>query len=226
MADPYVASTSGGPKQARSRQTREKIIQAAIKLFQEAGYEGTTSNDVAAEAGVSVGSFYTYFVDKRQLLLTIFDRLADDLFKVIFEGLKAEHLFDSKLRPMIRQAIAKAIEDKQRHSGLHRVIYQMVLKDAEFAARQKDLMERSILKLTELISLANKAGLTWDIDVEAAAFVVQRVVNDLSLDYATEIGEFDRDRAVDALTDMIHRYLFRPGVGGPPTHSQGPDSAR
>lgn len=224
MADPYVASTSSGPKQARSRQTREKIIQAAIKLFQERGYEGTTSNDIAAQAGVSVGSFYVYFVDKRQLLLTIFDRVAEDLFKIVFDGLKPEHLFDSELRPMIRQAIAKAIEDKQKHSGLHRVIYQMVLKDAEFAGRQKAMMERSVLKLNEMISLANKAGLTWEIDVEAAAFVVQRVVNDLSLDYATGIGEFDRERATDALTDMIHRYLFRSAEAGS-TNSRGPDSA-
>lgn len=222
MSDPQVASTPVGPKQARSKQTKEKIVQAAIGLFQECGYEGTTSNDIAAEAGVSVGSFYVYFVDKRQLLLEIFDRVADDLFKVIFESLKPEHLFDSELRPKIRQAIGTAIEDKQKHSGLHRVIYQMVLKDVEFAARQKAMMERSISKLREMISLANKAGLTWDVDVDAAAFVVQRVVNDLSLDYAIGIGEFDRDRAVDALTDMIHRYLFRPAAMNPPAQPQDP----
>src|SRR6266480_4763793 len=108
------------PKQARSKQTKEKIVQAAIQLFQERGYEKTTSNDIAAEAGVSVGSFYVYFTDKRQLLLTIFDRLADDLYKNIFDGLKPEHLFDSNLRRRIKQAVANTILYKQKHSGLHR----------------------------------------------------------------------------------------------------------
>ena len=85
-----VLSTPGDPKQARSKQTKEKIVQAAIQLFQNRGYEGTTSNEIAAEAGVSVGSFYVYFTDKRQLLLSIFDRLADEMFKNIFEIVKPE----------------------------------------------------------------------------------------------------------------------------------------
>ena len=205
-----VLTTPADPKQARSKQTKEKIVQAAIQLFQERGYEGTTSNEIAAAAGVSVGSFYVYFTDKRQLLLTIFDRLADDMFKNIFEIVKPEHLFDTKLRPTIRSAVANTIEDKQKYSGLHRVISELVLKDEEFAARRKAVMNRSISKLEELISLANKAGITWDIDVEAAAFVVNRVVFDLSQDYVTGSCDFDVDRAIDALSDMILRYLFKP----------------
>jgi len=198
------------PKQARSKKTKEKIVQAAIQLFQGRGYEKTTSNDIASEAGVSVGSFYVYFTDKRQLLLTIFDRLADELYKNIFDGLKPEHLFDSNLRRRIKQAVANTIIDKQKHSGLHRVVSELLLKDADFAARHKAVMARSIAKLQELISLAEKAGLTWDIDVEAAAFIVQRVVFDVSQDYVTGCCEFDKERAIDALADMIHRFVFRP----------------
>ena len=198
------------PKQARSKQTKEKIVQAAIKLFQERGYEKTTSNDIASEAGVSVGSFYVYFTDKRQLLLTIFDRLADELYKNIFDALKPEHLFDSNLRRRIKQAVANTIIDKQKHSGLHRVVSELLLKDADFAVRHKAVMGRSMAKLHELISLAAKAGLTWDIDVEAAAFIVQRVVFDVSQDYVTGCCEFDKERAIDALADMIHRFVFKP----------------
>jgi AcrR family transcriptional regulator len=205
-----LLSDSARPKQARSKQTREKIIQAAIRLFEERGYEKTTSNDIAAAAGVSIGSFYVYFSDKRQLLLTVFDRVAEDLFKIIFDGLRPEHLFDDQLRPMIRQAIAKAVEDRQAHSGLHRAILELVLKDPEFLALQKTMMQRSVAKLHELISLAKKAGLTWDIDVEAAGFIVHRSVNDLAQGYVMGLCEFDKERAIDALTDMIYRYLFKP----------------
>ena len=222
MGESFGLSVPTDPKQARSRQTKEKIVQAAILLFEERGYERTTSNDIATAAGVSVGSFYVYFTDKRQLLLSIFDRLADELYKNIFDGLKAEHLFDAELRPRIRQAVANTILDKQKHSGLHRVISELVLKDAEFAERRKAVMDRSVAKLQELISLASKAGLTWDIDAEAASFVVQRVVFDLSQDYVIGNCEFDQDRAVDALTDMIYRFVFKPDSQAspqPPDHS-------
>jgi AcrR family transcriptional regulator len=209
MVDGLAVSAPADPKQARSKQTKEKIIQAAILLFQQRGYEKTTSNDVAAAAGVSVGSFYVYFTDKRQLMLTIFDRLADEMFKHAFDSLKPEHLFDTELRAGIRQAVTNTVEDKQRLSGLHRVICELVLKDAEFAARQKALIERSVSKIREIISLASKAGLTWDIDVDAAAFVVHRVVFDISQDYVTGAVEFDKERAIDSLTDMIYRFLFK-----------------
>src|SRR6266496_4842655 len=109
MGESIVLGVPANPKQARSKQTKEKIVQAAIKLFQERGYEKTTSNDIASEAGVSVGSFYVYFTDKRQLLLTIFDRLGDELFKNIFDGLKPEHLFDEQFPSRIKQAVANAI---------------------------------------------------------------------------------------------------------------------
>jgi TetR/AcrR family transcriptional repressor of mexJK operon len=210
MSESIALGVPANPKQARSKKTKEKIVQAAIQLFQGRGYEKTTSNDIASEAGVSVGSFYVYFTDKRQLLLTIFDRLADELYKNIFDGLKPEHLFDSNLRRRIKQAVANTIIDKQKHSGLHRVVSELLLKDADFAARHKAVMARSIAKLQELISLAEKAGLTWDIDVEAAAFIVQRVVFDVSQDYVTGCCEFDKERAIDALADMIHRFVFRP----------------
>jgi TetR/AcrR family transcriptional repressor of mexJK operon len=210
MGQSIALSIPANPKQARSKKTKEKIVQAAIQLFQQRGYEKTTSNDIASEAGVSVGSFYVYFTDKRQLLLTIFDRLADDLYKNIFDGLKPEHLFDSNLRRRIKQAVANTIIDKQKHSGLHRVVSELLLKDADFAARHKAVMARSMAKLQELISLADKAGLTWNIDVEAAAFIVQRVVFDVSQDYVTGCCEFDKERAIDALADMIHRFVFKP----------------
>jgi TetR/AcrR family transcriptional repressor of mexJK operon len=212
MTQPASESAFSDPKQARSKLTREKIVQAAIQLFQERGYEKTTSNEVAAAAGVSVGSFYVYFTDKRQLLLVIFDRLADQIFKSIFESMKPEHLFGMELRAVIRHAVASTIEDKQKRSGLVKVISELVLKDEQFAERQKAVMERSIAKLRELISLAKMAGLTWDIDVEAAAFVVHRVVFDMSQDYVIGACEFDRERAIDALTDMIARYLYKPSA--------------
>jgi AcrR family transcriptional regulator len=210
MGDSLAVSAPSDPKQARSRQTKEKIVNAAIKLFQERGYEKTTSNDIAGEARVSIGSFYVYFNDKRQLLLTIFDRLADELFKNTFENFGPEHLFDSDIRRRIRQVIAQTVIDKRRFSGLHRVICELVLKDAEFAQKHKVLVERSVSRLREIISLAKKAGLTRDIDVDAASFVVHRVVFDVSQDYVTGVVEFDLDRAIDSLADMIHAFVFKP----------------
>lgn len=208
MAD--SAGAPSAPKQARSKQTKEKIIHAAIASIQERGYEKTTSNDIAAAAGVSVGSFYTYFTDKRQLLLTIFDRLSDEFSRNIFEAIGPEHLFDSDVRANVRHSVASALDDKGVFLGIQRAIHEMVMKDAEFAERRNVIMQSSISKLRELISLAKKAGLTYDVDPETAAFMVHRVVFDLSQDYITGFCDFEKDKAIDALSDMIYRYVFKP----------------
>lgn len=61
-------STVREPKQARSRALVARILLAAAESFASEGYEKTTTNKVAALAGVSVGSLYQFFADKHALL--------------------------------------------------------------------------------------------------------------------------------------------------------------
>lgn len=210
MGESVAVTSLPEPKQERSKQTREKIIQAAITLIQEHGYEKTSSNDIASEAGVSVGSFYTYFVDKRQLLLVIFDRLADEFSRNIFETIEPQHLFGKDVRANIRHSIATALDDQGKYLGLQRAIHELVVKDSEFAERRRAIMQRSISRLRNLISQAIKADFMRDVDPNDAAFIVHRVVFNLSVDYITGFCDFEKERAIDALTDMIYNYLFKP----------------
>ena len=58
------------PVQARSQRTREKILQSAIEMYAKKGYHSTTVDEIAAEAGVSTGSAYRYFRNKKDMLLS------------------------------------------------------------------------------------------------------------------------------------------------------------
>ena len=60
-----------GPKASR---TRSAIIDAALRLFRQHGYEATTMRAIAAEAGVSVGNAYYYFASKQHLIQAFYDR--------------------------------------------------------------------------------------------------------------------------------------------------------
>lgn len=60
-----------GPKAAR---TRSGIIDAALQLFREQGYEATTMRAIATAAGVSLGSAYYYFDSKQHLIQAFYDR--------------------------------------------------------------------------------------------------------------------------------------------------------
>jgi AcrR family transcriptional regulator len=53
---------------AREEATRRSILRAARKVFVEKGFHEATTHDVAREAGISVGSIYTYFASKDELI--------------------------------------------------------------------------------------------------------------------------------------------------------------
>ncbi|HWE57260.1 MAG TPA: TetR family transcriptional regulator [Acidimicrobiales bacterium] len=64
-----------GPKASR---TRSAIIDAALRLFREHGFEATTMRAIATEAGVSVGNAYYYFASKEHLIQAFYDRTQAD----------------------------------------------------------------------------------------------------------------------------------------------------
>ncbi len=53
-------------------QSRQRILDAALRVFATTGYEGATVRAIAAQAGVSQGLMYNYFDDKRDLVREIF----------------------------------------------------------------------------------------------------------------------------------------------------------
>ncbi|OKI24386.1 hypothetical protein A6A07_05860 [Streptomyces sp. CB03911] len=64
---PAAPELPGGralPKTGKSEQTRALILETAMRLFKERGYDKTTMRAIAAEAGVSVGNAYYYFASK------------------------------------------------------------------------------------------------------------------------------------------------------------------
>ncbi|MEU7566063.1 TetR/AcrR family transcriptional regulator [Streptomyces fradiae] len=63
-------------KAPKSEQTRTLILETALRLFEERGYDKTTMRAVAQEAGVSVGNAYYYFASKEHLVQGFYDRIA------------------------------------------------------------------------------------------------------------------------------------------------------
>lgn len=60
---------------ARTGRTRDAIVDAALELFRENGFEGTTMRAIAERAGVSVGNAYYYFSSKDELVQGFYDQL-------------------------------------------------------------------------------------------------------------------------------------------------------
>ena len=68
------------------QQTRAKVLAAARHLFSEAGYEGATIRDIAAEAGMSTGAVFANFTDKSDLFREIMAADMDALVEAMRDG--------------------------------------------------------------------------------------------------------------------------------------------
>jgi len=65
-------------RSARKEETRRRVLDASRELFEEIGYDAATIRDIAKRAGVSVGSVFTSFPSKAEVLTKVMqDRLTD-----------------------------------------------------------------------------------------------------------------------------------------------------
>ena len=73
MTAPLPEVPAARAPSAKGEQTRERIVDTALRLFHDKGYEATTMRLIAAEAGVSVGNAYYYFPSKQHLVQAYYD---------------------------------------------------------------------------------------------------------------------------------------------------------
>ena len=67
------------PVQARSIQTKENLLKAALAMYAKKGYHKTTVDEIAAEAGLSTGIAYRYFKNKKDILLSVINYGAENI---------------------------------------------------------------------------------------------------------------------------------------------------
>lgn len=77
-----VGSIPGPPpsRQSQKEATRQRVLAAARELFDTHGYQGTTIREIARHAGVAVGSVFTTFACKGEILSEVMQARLDPLY--------------------------------------------------------------------------------------------------------------------------------------------------
>jgi AcrR family transcriptional regulator len=86
----------------KSEETRERILQAALKLFHDRGFDSTTMRDIAAGAGMATGAAYYYFDSKDAIVLAFYDRARTELGPRLEEALAETRDLRERLRRVIQ----------------------------------------------------------------------------------------------------------------------------
>lgn len=196
------------PKQARSRRTREEILKAAISCFESKGYDQTTTAAIARKARVAVGTLYGYFTDKRAILLELLEGTTRDISDYVVRNLEPSLWMEANLRDRVRALIDALLHTRRIQPGIQRILWERYFKDLEFRKAVEAIEERVKAAMVQLFEALAERGKLRLSDYHTAAFVIHAAVEWTTSRVTLSESEADVGSTVEALTDMICRYVF------------------
>ena len=139
--------TDVGLRERKKQRTREAIVDAAMRLFDERGYDQTTIADIAEAADIAPRTFFGYFPSKEDVVFADFPAEFDVLAERLRERDEDETAIDA-LRAFIAGILEHADLRDERESCRKRIIRQSEALDAH----RRALMGRMEDMLTEAVA--------------------------------------------------------------------------
>lgn len=167
MNNPSVTAIRG-----RAAQTHAALLDAAERLLAVAGMDAMTSTAVAAEAGVSTGSFYGHFPDKHALLAELFAGRLDAVVDAVEAVLSADRLLDDGLDATLAEAVAVVVAGYRRHTAVLRTALGRVAVRPELRTIYWDRYQRALAVIERFVRRAVTAGMAEVADARVSAHVL------------------------------------------------------
>lgn len=133
------------PKQKRSLEKYEKIIDTGWKLISKNGYHNTNTAEIAKEANVSTGIVYQYFKDKHEILIEGIKRYGDEVFYPMIKINSNQKI--KSIEDFFKKVIKEYINDHKISKNAHEEIMSMVHNDNEI----RDYYYKREMELTNYI---------------------------------------------------------------------------
>ncbi len=186
------------PRQRRSHQTVDRIVETAARIFDEAGYPDTTTNEIAAEAGVSIGSLYQYFPNKDAILVEIARRHVTSTLTALDELLT--RLGDQMPLDQLIASVIAVLIDQHEHDRLHLLIAHRAPRSPELD-HELDRAQQHLVALTERL-LEQQSSTRGDrlLAAQLVVAVVHAAIHDVILRHPR--GP-QRDAAIELTTSTI-----------------------
>jgi len=152
-----------GVREEKKRRTRKAILQAAVQLFGDKGYERTSIDELARAAGVGKGTIYSYFQTKSEIFLAFCEDELDHVYAEVAQKSKV----DATLTEQLMALFMGEFRYVTRHKDFGRLLLREMIFPKELTVeRSRDLDNRYIEYLSAMCIKAQQRGeLRRDVDL-------------------------------------------------------------
>jgi len=195
-----IESNGSSRMERKKNRTRKKIVQAALPLFQEYGFDATTMEEIAEQADVAKGTLYNYFPAKEAIL--------SDYIQHAFQEKHDERIENLRKLPDTRARITRILEELIRGVQSQPEIFERF-----FAYRIRDIVslrkapeERSGIELlaTEIIRLGQESGeIRTDLPFDMMEDQVEFVFIEVAKRFYLEPETFDAGEVIASSVDLF-----------------------
>ena len=193
------------PRQKRSLEKKVMIKKAALGLFSEKGYYNTTTNEIAKTAGVSIGTLYAYYKDKKD----IYTELVRELYAGSVHSITAENIpSEMTVRDAVYIFAAHTMDAHAHYSAFQREVASLSMQSDEMRRIEQEakgpIGESMISLFTPYIDIFRVK------DLETAGFIIMAATEASAHEASFYENGPDKQAVVRELADMLCRYLFKP----------------
>ena len=171
--------------------TKKALLEAALAVFSEHGYDAATTREVAKRAQTSEALIQRYFEGKAGLLLAI----TQQMMTAGNEELLANLPFAPTLEEDILQVLNQSCTQLRCQSSFIRVVLSRAIVDTKLGLQMGEHLHKSRLPMLKmrLMHYQQKGQVAPDLDLDASAFAISGMTFTLGF-MAPEVFAFDRTR--------------------------------
>ena len=195
-----MTSAAESSRKERERlRHREEILSAAMRLFAENGFHNVSMQEIATAAEFATGTLYNFFPSKEDLFFELLASCAEESLALILPALEGPGDEREKLARFIRvheRVVMEQAAAIQLYVLVNRGRY---LPGPKLDAKKKEIDERVISRLSDVIAAGVRRGLFNDIDPLMAAKCLLATLESMILanPQATDLrAELDKVEAV------------------------------
>jgi AcrR family transcriptional regulator len=191
---------------------RQEIARAAIKIFSEKGYHQVKIRDIAAALGISTGTFYIYYEDKRALFVDVVDTVIRTILGDAAESIRQE-------KDIIRRLLLRGKVFYDNYTKYNEILSQLRAEMVGEGGWSREKIKKAYHALTQPvirdIQRGIESGIFRKVDPDLTAYALTGLIQIMCL-RTTIGGEYSFEKIMEFVLDFMLKGLEpeKSGRGG------------